>query len=236
MSDVSNVIDYYNANADGLAKRYAAQKPETLHARLIEILDEQKPEGEILEIGAGIARDAIFFGERYESTVYAIEPSHELIRQCDKNLQSNGYKKTSAYEFPDEMLVVCYKGGRKVTVCSHTLDEMAQEWLEGQDDGAESKYAFINVNAVWQHIPLEKRAEAASNLSKMLLPGGIISIKGRNKPSPEQMGIAWDVTAAELCDEFAGLEQVFVEEQPDFSRPGSDLKFISTIFRRPFVS
>ena len=234
--EIQAVIDYYDRNAVDLAKRYAAQSPETLHTKLIEILDKEKPEGDIFEIGAGMGRDAMFFGQRYKSNVMGIESSKNLMNQMSSTLQSNGYEIGGATALDIEPAVWYVKDDLEIYVRRGTLGSLADEWNNAKSQTDESElphYAFINVNAVWQHVPLQERVQDAAVLTDMLCAGGIISIKGRNKVTQEQEGIAWETTIDELREQFKDLEEILIEEQPDHSKPGSDMTFISGIWRKP---
>jgi len=236
MSDVQKVVAYYDQNAKDLAERYAAQSPEKLHGRLTAVLDAEKIEGPILEIGGGVGRDADFFGRRYRSDVTVIEPSEALMQEMESYLTGRGYapSNTDMSSNNGGKSFIVEKDGIEIACVQYTLDQMAEEVEEDFDpDTIIPRYAFINVNAVWQHQPAAGRPRAATALIHLLEEGGILSVKGRDRPSPEQAGVAWNVTAEELAQQFSDLEIIEIEEQPDYSKPGSDLKFISAVFRKP---
>ncbi len=107
----------------------------------------------ILDIGAGIGRDAAAFA-RMGYTVIAVEP---LITFRDTGM--NMYP-ASGVEWIDDALPAL-----------HMLK------------GRESRFDFILVSGVWHHLRPEEQLAAAQRTAALLKPGGILALSLRNGPA-----------------------------------------------------
>ena len=152
---------YYNENAEELAKQYLSKSFEEVHQSWSQFLPSiiENPNARILDLGAGAGRDAKYFAELAEQMhktenniqVYAVEPAKELADL-----------------------------GAKVT------KDLKVKWLNDALPSLsvitkqEVSFDLILLSAVWMHIPQSARARSIRKLANLLKPGGKLVISLRH--------------------------------------------------------
>ncbi len=152
---------FYNNNAEELAKQYLSKSFEEVHQSWSQFLPSiiENPNARILDLGAGAGRDAKHIAELAEKQhktknniqVYAIEPATELADL-----------------------------GAKVT------QDLKVKWLNDALPSLsvitkqEVSFDLILLSAVWMHIPQSARARSIRKLANLLKPGGKLVISLRH--------------------------------------------------------
>ena len=109
--------------------------------------------GVILDVGAGVGRDARYFAEQ-GLTVVAVEPASEFVRL------GRSYTKGSSVQWLQDTLP--------------DLDRVI---------ALQMKFDLVLLSAVWMHVPPSQRDRAFRKLSNLLKPGGVIVITLRHGPN-----------------------------------------------------
>ncbi len=161
--------NFYNDNADLLARQYLSTSFEQVHAswlsHLNDIFDNHGSGLSILDVGAGVGRDAKYLAERTGSStsttpqtvdVVAVEPAH-ILSELGKN----------------------YTQGLSVTWINDSLPCLHR--LAIYQNG----FNLILLSAVWMHIPQNERATALQTLEHLLAPHGKLIISLRHGPNSD---------------------------------------------------
>ncbi|ASP47205.1 class I SAM-dependent methyltransferase [Cognaticolwellia beringensis] len=157
---------YYNENAEELAKQYLSKSFEEVHQSWSQFLPAiiENPNARILDLGAGAGRDAKHIAELAEKQhktdnniqVYAVEPATELA-----NLGAEVTKDLKVKWLNDAL---------------PSLSVITKQ---------EVSFDLILLSAVWMHIPQSDRARAIRKLANLLKPGGKLVISLRHGQTEE---------------------------------------------------
>ncbi|MBA6390620.1 methyltransferase domain-containing protein [Colwellia sp. BRX10-3] len=152
---------FYNENAQELAKQYLSKSFEEVHQTWSQFLPVviANPNARILDLGAGAGRDAKHIAELAEKQhktdnniqVYAVEPATELA-----NLGAEVTKDLKVKWLNDAL---------------PSLSVITKQ---------EVSFDLILLSAVWMHIPQSARARAIRKLANLLKPGGKLVISLRH--------------------------------------------------------
>ena len=158
---------FYNDNADELAKQYLSKSFDEVHKSWSQFLPAviENPNARILDLGAGSGRDAKHIAELAASThgdknniqIFAVEPA--------KTLAEIGALQTS---------------GLNVKWIEDSLPSLSH--LTKQ----EISFDLILLSAVWMHVPPSERARAIRKLANLLKPGGKLVISLRHGQTDEE--------------------------------------------------
>ncbi|MGK2232595.1 class I SAM-dependent methyltransferase [Colwellia polaris] len=158
---------FYNNNADELAKQYLSKSFDEVHQSWSQFLPAviENPNARILDLGAGAGRDVKHIAELAASThddknniqIFAVEPA--------KTLAEIGALQTS---------------GLNVKWLVDSLPSLSH--LTKQ----EISFDLILLSAVWMHVPPSERARAIRKLSNLLKPGGKLVISLRHGQTDEE--------------------------------------------------
>lgn len=175
MNVADRIARYYDENYSRLAKRYSTLKFIDVHGNLIERLPPLP--ARILDVGAGVGRDAIgLHGLGYSVT--ACEPSIKLL-SIAKSKCINADIVWMNDKLPGLSEVI--KLG----------------WL----------YDVILVSAVWMHLSKHDRMQSLSTMKDILISNGFVYITYRSKsvdPNDLYFDLSVDTFKDEVCS--AGLE------------------------------
>ena len=163
---VRDVVASYDLAGTGLATEYERLSFEAVHAPVADYI----PNSGIcvLDVGAGSGRDAAWFANRENNTVFAIEPSRVL-----RNAGQERHALPNIRWVNDSL-----PGLEKVMRSKLTFDLI---WL----------------SAIWNHIPPASRQRAFRKLVTVLRPGGSMMISLRQGPSPPDRPMA-PISTAEV--------------------------------------
>lgn len=158
---------FYNDNADELAKQYLSKSFDEVHQSWSQFLPVviANPNARILDLGAGSGRDAKHLAELSASThgdknniqIFAVEPA--------KTLAEIGALQTS---------------GLNVKWIEDSLPSLSH--LTKQ----EISFDLILLSAVWMHVPPSDRSRAIRKLANLLKPGGKLVISLRHGQTDEE--------------------------------------------------
>ncbi|WP_044412423.1 methyltransferase domain-containing protein [Thiomicrospira microaerophila] len=151
MSD--NTLDVYNANAQDFEDQYLAISCESVHQAWL--ADHLPQQGRVLDVGAGVGRDALYFAQKGLDVV-AVEPAEQL------RLRGKSLTKSISVHWVND-----------------SLPELSKVYR------LQMKFDLILLSAVWMHITQAQRARAFRKLSNLLKPGGKLIISLRHGPSPD---------------------------------------------------
>lgn len=161
------MLQFYNDNADELAKQYLSKTFDEVHKSWSQFLPAviENPNARILDLGAGSGRDAKHIAELAASThgdknniqIFAVEPA--------KTLAEIGALQTS---------------GLNVKWIEDSLPSLSH--LTKQ----EISFDLILLSAVWMHVPPSERARAIRKLANLLKPGGKLVISLRHGQTDEE--------------------------------------------------
>ena len=150
----ARTIQVYNENAEAFNEQYLSTKTEKVHECWLE---EYLPaSGVLLDVGAGVGRDACYFAEQGLDVV-AMEPAEELVKIGKRNTQNLSVK--------------------------WVIDALPEL---SKIEALELKFDVILLSAVWMHIPPSSRSRAFRKLSNLLKPKGVFIISLRHGPSPDE--------------------------------------------------
>ena len=148
-----STLEVYNLQADKFAEQYLSVQASDVHQAW---LDAHLPEnGLVLDVGAGVGRDAKYFAERGLEVV-AVEPA------CELRARGKQLTKSCNVRWIDDALP--------------TLSNV---------DSLQMRFDLIVLSAVWMHIPDSQRERAFRKLTNLLKPGGRLVISLRHGPSPD---------------------------------------------------
>lgn len=143
-SHLDRVIAHYSANAESASQRFLKSNSDIALSDFLKYLPEAP--ADILDVGGGAGRDALFFAERgYQVT--AVEPAEAL--------RLNGQKLTT---------------GASVSWLDDRLPGLPLLKARGQ------KFDFILLNAVWMFLPPDLRLPTLQTLADLLQPSGYIGL------------------------------------------------------------
>lgn len=160
--------NFYNDNAEMLARQYLSTSFEEVHVswlpHLNQIFDSHDTVLSILDVGAGIGRDAKYLAEyrsqgrqiQQEIDVIAVEPAHMLAEFGKK-----------------------FTKGLNVTWINDSLPSLHR--LAIYQNG----FNLILLSAVWMHIPPSERVIALKTLEQLLAPQGKLVISLRHGPNSD---------------------------------------------------
>jgi len=153
--------EFYNDNAELLARQYLSTSFEEVHAcwlsHLNPLFDSHVSGLSILDVGAGIGRDAKYLAQRApnkKADVVAVEPAH-LLADLGKK----------------------YTKGHNVTWIVDSLPRLNR--LAIYQNG----FNLILLSAVWMHIPPNERSISLQTLENLLAPHGKLVISLRHGPN-----------------------------------------------------
>jgi len=148
-----NTIEFYNSQADTFQQQYLSQTAEAVHEGWFH--DFIPASGQVLDVGAGVGRDAKWLAE-LGLDVVAVEPALGL-KTYGQTLTSNH----SVYWLDDQL---------------PSLTKTYQ---------LQTKFDLILLSAVWMHIPASQRERSFRKLSNLLKPSGRLVISLRHGESPD---------------------------------------------------
>ena len=163
---VRDVVAAYELAAPRLVPKYESLTFEQIHHPVVDLVP--KSGVCVLDVGAGSGRDAAWFANSDNNTVFAIEPSRAL-RTTGRERHAS-----SSVQWVDDSL----PGLEKVMRSKLTFDLI---WLSG----------------IWMHIPPGARTRAFRKLVSVMRPGGNMMISIRQGPPPPDRPMA-PVSAAEV--------------------------------------
>jgi len=170
--------EFYNDNAELLARQYLSTSFEEVHTswlpHLNQFFDSHASSISILDVGAGIGRDAKYLAQRVKAPettspettspktrvpetsvdVVAVEPAH-LLADLGKK----------------------YTKGHNVTWIVDSLPRLNR--LAIYQNG----FNLILLSAVWMHVPPNERSVALQTLENLLAPHGKLVISLRHGPN-----------------------------------------------------
>lgn len=161
MKSHSASVDYYDRNAARQSARYGTLRFEDVHADALAFLPS--PPAEVLDVGAGIGRDAAALAERGYS-VTAAEPSREFRRRGRDHYSDH------RIEWVEDRLPVL----RSLRAAYRTFD-------------------FILCSAVLMHVAPEDLTESFRAFADLLRPGGCLAVSVRNKLAKDPDAIFFDI-------------------------------------------
>lgn len=209
--------NFYNDNAGLLARQYLSTSFEEVHAswmpHLNQLFNGHLASLTILDIGAGIGRDAKYLAERGAKTleshqndrvekvdVIAVEPAHMLAELGKK-----------------------YTKGLNITWVSDSLPELNR--LSVYQNG----FNLILLSAVWMHIPPNERVTALKVCERLLAPHGKLIISLRHGPNSDAR-VMHPVSAEELQGMSSSLRLTIVESsERDTDKLGRTQVFWETV-------
>ena len=177
--DVSN--DFYNNQVQEIAPQYLSLSFNQVHGHWAHYLPTilAKPNATILDVGAGVGRDASHIAKLISdinhdnnvTRVYAVEPAIEMLKVGQSTTQNQ------KVQWIQDSLP--------------TLDKTTR---------LEISFDLILLSAVWMHVPPGQRIRAMRKLANLLKPGGkiIISLKFGMTQQEQQQRQMYDVSVEEV--------------------------------------
>lgn len=146
---LDDVLDYFNDNADDLAKFYDSIDRKRVHAHTLEVIKQRaqtRPMMNILDIGTGNGADAQMFAEMGHWVV-AVDPSPRLLDIAKATHHHDQIK-----WFCDALPVL------------------------GDVQALHQLFDVIVLSSVWTYLPPFMRQESMKTMTKLLEPGGYLCI------------------------------------------------------------
>jgi len=150
---MNNTIEFYSNNALKFKSQYLSQDAENVHGSWRQYLPTS---GQILDVGAGVGRDAKWL-VNLGFDVVAVEPASQFM-EIGKELTQ----------------------GQSVHWMADILPELSSVYQ------LQTRFDLILLSAVWMHIPSRQRERAFRKLSNLLKPGGKLVISLRHGSSPDE--------------------------------------------------
>jgi len=150
---MNNTIEFYSNNALNFKNQYLSKEAEKVHGSWLKYLPKS---GQVLDVGAGVGRDAKWLAN-LGFDVVAVEPASQLMG-IGKELTQ----------------------GQAVHWMADTLPELSNVYQ------LQTRFDLILLSAVWMHIPSSQRERAFRKLSNLLKPGGKLVISLRHGSSPDE--------------------------------------------------
>ncbi|QYJ99770.1 class I SAM-dependent methyltransferase [Shewanella psychrotolerans] len=156
--------NFYNDNANMLARRYLLTSFEEVHVswlhHLNDLINQQESIFRVLDVGAGNGRDAKYLAEQSTNLqtveVVAVEPAYKLAEFGAR------YTSDLNVNWIDDHLPRL----NRLTVYRNSFN-------------------LILLSAVWMHIPPEERLTALQTLAKLMTPNGRLIISLRFGPNED---------------------------------------------------
>jgi SAM-dependent methyltransferase len=150
----SRTINFYNRQSSGLQAQYLSTSAEDVHKSWL--ADYLPVTGIVLDLGAGVGRDARYFAEQ-GLEVIAVEPAQEFLKLGQE------YTKDDSVQWLSDKLPELSK------VCALQL-----------------KFDLVLLSAVWMHIPTSQRNRAFRKIANLLKPNGVLVISLRHGASTDE--------------------------------------------------
>ena len=150
---MNKTINYYNQHSDSFKEQYLSRSAEEVHECWLKHLPSS---GQVLDIGAGIGRDALWLAKQGFDVV-AVEPS--------EGLRAEGLKFTKSESV-------------------HWVDDKLPELSKVQS--LNLRFDLILLSAVWMHIPNTHRERAFRKITNLLKPNGKLVVSLRHGQSPDE--------------------------------------------------
>ncbi|WP_299792136.1 class I SAM-dependent methyltransferase [uncultured Shewanella sp.] len=160
--------EYYNDNAELLARQYLSTTFEEVHSSWLPHLDRLFDEASalsILDVGAGIGRDAAYLARQLSEQPITVEQRVEVVAVEPAHLLADLGKK--------------HTKGLNVTWIVDSLPRLNR--LAIYQNG----FNLILLSAVWMHIPEAERTTALQTLAHLLAPNGRLVITLRHGPNSD---------------------------------------------------
>jgi SAM-dependent methyltransferase len=202
MSTINTTIYYYSTHAKKFYRKYKKLRCEQVHALWLHLIPCNK-KIQILDVGAGSGRDALWFVKKGHE-VTAVEPADGL-RELAKTSQNSDLIRWLEDYLPELQKV----------------------------KSLNLKFDLILLSAVWMHVDPRQRKEAFDNLVGLLGVNGKLVITIRHGPSNDTramhpVGKDELIKYAEV----KRLEVFFAKESVDlFGR--HNVKWETVVFKRP---
>lgn len=167
--------EHYDRDAARHAGRYSKARFEEVHAGILDFLPPMP--GDILDVGAGIGRDAAALaGRGYRVT--AVEPSRALRRQGQARY-----------------------GEETIEWIEDCLPRLGSLRAAGR------RFDFILCSAVLMHVAPGELAESFTAFADLLRPNGLLALSVRNKRADDPPEIFFDLddAAIEAAAKLAGF-------------------------------
>jgi len=149
---MNSTIEFYSNNALNFKSQYLSQDAENVHSSWLQYLPKS---GQVLDVGAGVGRDAKWLAN-LGFDVVAVEPASQFM----------GIGRTLTEDHPVHWM-------------ADTLPELSNVYQ------LQTRFDLILLSAVWMHIPSSQRERAFRKLSNLLKPGGKLVISLRHGSSPD---------------------------------------------------
>ncbi len=150
----AKTLNCYNNNATAFQKQYLSTTAQEVHKAWLK--DFLPTAGVVLDVGAGIGRDAKFFSQQ-GLEVIAVEPAASLLQLGKEYTQEDN-----------------------VQWVADSLPELAHV------NGLQLRFDLILLSAVWMHIPPSQRERAFRKLANLLKPNGYLVISLRHGPNADE--------------------------------------------------
>ena len=150
----SKTLNHYNTHAAAFQKQYLSAATQDVHKAWM--ADYLPSTGVVLDVGAGVGRDAKYFAEQ-DLEVIAVEPAEALLKLGKEYTQEDA-----------------------VQWVQDTLPELNNVY------GLQMRFDLILLSAVWMHIPASSRERAFRKLANLLKPNGYLVISLRHGPNADE--------------------------------------------------
>ena len=186
---VEDVVAAYDVEASRLKSEYERFSFEEIHSAVLDLVPDTP--SFVLDIGAGIGRDAAWFADKGH-TVVAVEPSTEMRKAGQERHHSSN-----------------------IQWMNDTLPKLEQVF------SSKLTFDLVWLSAVWMHVPKTKRDRAFRKIVSVLRPGGSVMVSIRVGPQPEGRPMdPVTVADVESMAQRRGLQIVRVDHIRDaFQRP-----------------
>lgn len=159
--------EFYNDNAALLARQYLSTSFEEVHAswlpHLNQLFDHHASGLSILDVGAGIGRDAKYLAQLTSNQHTPVEQKVDVVAVEPAHLLADLGKK--------------YTKGHNVTWIVDNLPRLNR--LAIYQNG----FNLILLSAVWMHVPPNERSTSLQTLENLLAPRGKLVISLRHGPN-----------------------------------------------------
>lgn len=176
---------FYHLQADAFEQDYISVSTEQVHGSWLKA--HLPLQGNVLDVGAGVGRDALYFAEQ-GLDVIAIEPAENMLKKGQTRTEHLG-----------------------VMWLNDQLPELKQTLA------LQMKFDLIVLSAVWMHVAPQQRERAFRKLSDLLKPSGTLVITLRHGPSPDEriMHPVSADELAQYCKKYGLVFQLVDDEQAD---------------------
>lgn len=176
--------EFYNDNAELLARQYLSTSFEEVHAswlpHLNQLFDHHVSGLSILDVGAGIGRDAAYLAQRTSNQQRVSKQAHASETNAPQT-KAEQRLDVVAVE-PAHLLADLGKKNTKGHNVTWIVDSLPRlNRLSIYQNG----FNLILLSAVWMHIPPNERATALQTLAHLLAPYGKLVITLRHGPNSD---------------------------------------------------